>query len=51
MKKKVWTTPELTVHGNVEKITQAIIVKNPGAGDIIVIGDEVINVPGSKMIR
>ena len=51
MKKKVWTKPELVVHGDVEKLTRDIIHKTPGAGDVIVIGNQVIvDVPGSKVI-
>ena len=49
--KKTWVTPELVVHGNVEKITQDIIFKTPGASDIIVIGQDQIDAPGSKLIR
>jgi hypothetical protein len=49
--KKAWVTPQLIVHGDVEKITQDVIVKTPGFKDVIVIGQEVINVPGSKVIR
>jgi hypothetical protein len=49
--KRDWVTPQLIVHGDVETITQDIIVKTPGFRDVIVIGQDVIQVPGSKVIR
>jgi hypothetical protein len=48
--KKTWTTPQLTVHGTVEKLTGAIINKTAGSGDVIVIGNVNIPVPGSSVI-
>jgi hypothetical protein len=47
--KKVWTTPQLTIHGDVEKITQQPTSKVPGIYDGINLG---VNWPhGSKLIR
>jgi len=48
--RKVWTTPRLTTHGDIARLTGTVINKTPGVGDFVVINGVPVAVPGSQVI-
>jgi hypothetical protein len=41
--KKVYSTPELTIHGSVEEITQVCMNKEPGASDGMTVAQQPVH--------
>ena len=48
--KQAWSKPELTVYGDVEKLTGDNINKKAGSGDTITINGTTIGIPGGGVI-
>jgi hypothetical protein len=45
-----YETPKVRDLGGLHELTLSTISKNPGTGDVIVIGPDTINVPGSSVV-